>query len=223
MRVRELTVSLGGVPVLVDVSFDIVDGLNLVLGPNGSGKTTLLRTIAGIYRPQRGSVEVDGDVGYMPAEFSDAYMTVMDVLLAGGGRPPSRYLAWLAAVGLGGYERRIFSELSTGQKRLVLLAKALAEGRLVLLDEPTANLDPARKAVIMRVLQRLKKLKTFIVASHDLDLVNIADSVVLLRGGRAVQLRPEEVDGEVLSETYGLPIEVVQSGGHKLFLPRYDF
>ncbi|MFP3198751.1 MAG: ABC transporter ATP-binding protein [Thermoproteus sp.] len=209
--------------MLVDVSFDIVDGLNLVLGPNGSGKTTLLRTIAGIYRPQRGSVEVDGDVGYMPAEFSDACMTVMDVLLAGGGRPPSRYLAWLAAVGLGGYERRIFSELSTGQKRLVLLAKALAEGRLVLLDEPTANLDPARKAVIMRVLQRLKKLKTFIVASHDLDLVNIADSVVLLRGGRAVQLRPEEVDGEVLSETYGLPIEVVRSGGHKLFLPRYDF
>lgn len=222
MEVRGLSVKLGGSYVLEDVSFDIVEGLNLVLGPNGAGKTTLLRALAGIYKPAKGHVDMRGEIGYMPAEFADAYMPVIDVLLAGGGRSPGRYLAWLKAVGLEGFENRIFSELSTGQKRLVLLAKALAEGEVVLLDEPTANLDPAHKALIMGVLQRVKKLKTLVVATHDLDLVNIADNVILLKGGSAIQIRPEELNDEILSAVYGVPILVVKADGRKLFLPRYD-
>lgn len=222
MQVRGLSVKLGGSYVLRGVSFDIVEGLNLVLGPNGAGKTTLLRAIAGIYKPAEGRVDVKGDVGYMPAEFADVYMPVIDVLLAGGGRSIGRYLAWLKAVGLEGFEERIFSELSTGQKRLVLLAKALAEGEVVLLDEPTANLDPAHKALIMGVLRRAKKIKTLVVATHDLDLVNIADNLILLKDKSAIQMRPDELNEEVLSAVYGVPILAVEADGRKLFLPRYD-
>ncbi|MEZ0248478.1 MAG: ABC transporter ATP-binding protein [Thermoproteus sp.] len=222
MRVEGLRVRLGGALILIDVTFDVAEGLNLILGPNGSGKTTTLRAIAGIYKPEGGRIELDGDIGYMPVEFADVDMSVLDVLLAGGGRHPERYLAWLKAVGLEGFEGRIFSKLSAGQKRLVLLAKALAEGRVVLLDEPTANLDPAHKALIMGVLQKLKRVKVFIAASHDLDLINIADNVILLRRGRAIQMRPDEVDGEVLSEVYGIPISVIELEGRRLFFPRYE-
>lgn len=198
------------------VSFEAADGLTLILGPNGAGKTTLLRAMAGIYRPDAGVVEVEGPLGYLPAEFFNVDMRVADVLLAGGGRL-EKYSWWLNVVGLAGYEERIFSTLSTGEKKLVLLAKALAEGRTVLLDEPTANLDPAHKALVMGLLSRLKKVKRFIAASHDLDLIDVADSVVLLRGGTAVQLRPEEVTDEELSKTYGARIRSFRLDGRRVF------
>ncbi|MFB6491313.1 MAG: ABC transporter ATP-binding protein [Thermoproteus sp. AZ2] len=216
MRVEGIRLSLGGREVLRGVSFEAADGLTLILGPNGAGKTTLLRAMAGIYRPDAGVVEVEGPLGYLPAEFFNVDMRVADVLLAGGGRL-EKYSWWLNVVGLAGYEERIFSTLSTGEKKLVLLAKALAEGRTVLLDEPTANLDPAHKALVMGLLSRLKKVKRFIAASHDLDLIDVADSVVLLRGGTAVQLRPEEVTDEELSKTYGARIRSFRLDGRRVF------
>lgn len=221
MWVESLTVKLGNRYVLQDVTLRILPGVNLILGPNGAGKTTLLRTLAGIYRPSSGRVELKGAVSYVPAEFSNVDLRVIDVLLAGDGRRPRDYLAWLSAVGLGGYERRIFSRLSTGEKRLVLLAKALAEGDVVLMDEPTANLDLARKSSIIGLLAKLKKSKVFVVASHDLDLINVADSVVLLREGRAVQMEPERVDVDLLSKIYGVKVATLSLGDRRVFVPSY--
>lgn len=217
MYVKGVEVRLGGGAILRDVSFEIVEGLTLILGPNGAGKTALLKALAGIYKPYRGEIYVERPLSYMPAEFFNADMKVADVLLAGGGARPEKYSHWLEVVGLSGYEDRVFSTLSTGEKKLVLLAKALAEGRTVLLDEPAASLDPAHKALVLGLLSKLKRAKTFVVASHDLELVNVADSVVLLRGGLARQIKPDELTDGDLSEVYGARIRSFSMDGRRVF------
>lgn len=219
--VDNVHVVLGGRPILRGVSFRAVDGVNLVLGPNGSGKTTLLRTIAGVYRPVRGSVVVRGRLGYMPAEFSNVGMRVLDVLLAGGGRNVGEYLKWLEVVGLSGFEERVFSTLSTGQKKLVLLAKALTEGDVVLMDEPTANLDVSRKSLLIDIIRRLRGKKTFVIATHDLDLLTAADEVLLMSDGLTRQVSVDELDGHLLSKVYGTDIARVNVGGRYVYVPVY--
>lgn len=219
--VDNVHVVLGGRPILRGVSFKAVDGVNLVLGPNGSGKTTLLRTIAGVYRPVRGSVVVRGRLGYMPAEFSNVGMRVLDVLLAGGGRNVGEYLKWLEVVGLSGFEERVFSTLSTGQKKLVLLAKALTEGDVVLMDEPTANLDVSRKSLLIDIIRRLRGKKTFVIATHDLDLLTAADEVLLMSDGLTRQVSVDELDGHLLSKVYGTDIARVNVGGRYVYVPVY--
>lgn len=181
-------------------SFSVGRGRTLLLGPNGAGKSTLLLTIAGLLPPRAGEVEVlggspqvaRGRVGLMAQDVTAVRgLTVLDQVtfagwLAGLGRPEARRAAEgaLATVGMDDLVDRPSNRLSGGQLRRVGLAEALTRPvELLLLDEPTAGLDPVARADFLDVLTRVDC--PVIVSTHELDgLDEVCDDVVVLSGRR---------------------------------------
>ncbi|MCI2413710.1 MAG: ABC transporter ATP-binding protein [Candidatus Aramenus sp.] len=217
MLIRGLKVRLSNKLVLDNVTVELKDGVNLILGPNGSGKTTLLRTIIGMVKPMGGELKVEGERSYVPAEFFNAQMKVIDVLLSGGGSRLEEYLDYVDYLNLRDFLERDFSTLSTGEKKLTLIAKALAEGDLVIMDEPTSGLDLRNSAKVVKVLREVKK--TFIVATHDLHFLRVASWAILMKEGRVVfQGSPRDVDDVTLTELYGTPVKKVKVDGEVYFL-----
>jgi ABC-type Mn2+/Zn2+ transport system ATPase subunit len=212
VRFEDVSFGYGHADVLENVTLDIPEGtFTALIGPNGAGKTTLLRLLLGLARPRRGRIRVFGRepgdrairVGYVPQRTGvpDGFpLSVEEAVLmgryalVGWGRRPSRsdrdVVRWaLARVHLAEAAGRRFGELSGGQQRRALIARALVgEPRLLLLDEPTAGLDPAAQARFYDmccVLQREEGL-TLVAASHDVDVVaQHADTVLLI--DRSVQ------------------------------------
>ncbi|MDD3153302.1 MAG: ABC transporter ATP-binding protein [Victivallaceae bacterium] len=180
-------------PVLSRINLNIPVGANAcVIGPNGGGKSTLLKLILGLLKPQKGCVHVFGTdpvsarpkVGYMPQYHkldSDFPISVRDVVIMGRLRPFGFYRredrekarAALAEVGVADLEKRSFAELSGGQRQRVLIARALCgDPELLLLDEPTANIDPGAGEQFYRTLAQLRKRMTLVTISHDLGFVD---------------------------------------------------
>ncbi len=203
--------------MLKGVTLELKEGVNVILGPNGSGKTTLLRAIIGMVRPSEGEVEVNENKSYVPAEFFGVQMAVSDVLLSGGKKRLEDYLVYLDYLGIRDFLSRDFSTLSTGEKKLTLIAKALTEGDLVIMDEPTSGLDLRNSAKVLKVLKEVKK--TFLIATHDLNFLRVASWAVLLKEGSVVfQGNPRDIDAGTLSELYGTPVKKVEVNGEVHFL-----
>ena len=228
IELREVTVMLGGRPVVDGVDGAVAEGEWLALiGPNGAGKTTLLRAIAGLV-PFSGSIRIGGRetaelprrelsrlLAVVPQEPSTPpWMTVGEYVLL--GRTPhlgalakegrhdretaARALARLDLMGFG--ERRL-GTLSGGEKQRAVVARALAqEAQIVLLDEPTAALDVGHQQQALELLDLLREESglTLVAAMHDLTLAaQYADRMVLLDGGRvAVDGLPHDVLTESL-------------------------
>ena len=195
-------------PVLTHVSLEIGRGeFVALLGPNGAGKTTLFRGILGLIPLRAGRVTYGFDratspPGYVPQRESlDPIfpLTTFEVVLMGtyaripplrrvGHEPRARAAARLAEVGLAGHAERPFWALSGGQKQRALIARALAaEPEVLLLDEPTAGVDPEAERAIMDLIARLNRERGLTVAlvSHDLRLVRgVAHAVVWVEDGR---------------------------------------
>jgi iron complex transport system ATP-binding protein len=248
MRLDAVGVSLGGRPVLEDVTFDVRPGEVLaVVGPNGAGKSTLLAVLSGERSPDSGSVTLDGRA---LAEFSPldlarrrAMLTqenslsfpfrVREVLEM--GRSPWARTPQLAdderaladAAALADVEHlldRRFTELSGGERARVSLARVLAqETPLVLLDEPTAALDLRHQEEVLVIARSLADAgRSVVVVLHDLSLAGaVADRVALLAAGRLVALgSPREVlTASALSEVYGVEVEVIERDGTLLVVP----
>jgi ABC-type Mn2+/Zn2+ transport system ATPase subunit len=215
--------------VLRGVSFAVERGeFTALLGPNGSGKTTLFRGILGLIPLLGGRVAYGFDrrarpPGYVPQrEALDPIfpLTAFEVVLMGAAArcPPAwpagrrvRRLAarCLAQVGLGALEAQPFWALSGGQKQRVLIARALAvEPELLLLDEPTAGIDPGAEAAVMDVIQQLRRDRglTVVVVSHNLRVIrSLAHAVVWVDGGTAVKGTTAEMFASPrLLEAFGL-------------------
>jgi cobalt/nickel transport system ATP-binding protein len=195
-------------PVLVDCDFALEPGERVGLtGPTGSGKTTLLELAIGLLRPAGGEVEVLGRVRRSERDFQEVRgpvgllfqdaddqlfcpTVVEDVafgpLNLGKPRPEVRRIVaqTLEALGLGGYEQRITSQLSGGEKRLVALATVLAmEPAILLLDEPTFGLDQRLARRVTEVLLGLPQ--AMVLVTHDCRFLrDIATRTVRLRQGR---------------------------------------
>jgi zinc/manganese transport system ATP-binding protein len=236
LTVDGVSVSFPGKTVLEEVSFSLEPGEFCgLVGSNGSGKTTLLRTILGFLKPRAGAVQVgdDGDrrraIGYVPQKIAlDAYVPLRarDLVTLGldGGRLglplPSRERhervdAMLAAVDAIGFADQRLGNLSGGQQQRVLVAHALIRRpRLLLLDEPLANLDLRSTAEIVGLLRRLSREHRIAVllSTHDLNpLLPAMDRIVYLANGRAATGTVEEVvRTETLSRLYGYHIDVVR-------------
>ncbi|NCA98008.1 MAG: ATP-binding cassette domain-containing protein [Clostridia bacterium] len=176
-----------------DVSLGIQPAtLTVLVGPNGGGKSTLMRLMTGQLKPESGQIDRYGTVAYVPQtpSFDSSFpLTVGDFVIMGTLdkriRPFYRYsrkdhqkasdaLEWL---GLSGLAARGISQLSGGQLRRAMIARALAaDTSIIALDEPDANLDIDANRDLYQVLGRLKKEKTIILASHHLDeVLPIAD------------------------------------------------
>ena len=235
LEVQDLTVEYGSGGYLVrpfdNLSFNVDDGqLVLLLGPSGSGKTTLLSCLAGLLKPQAGSIRLDGrevttlggpdlalyrrkTVGIAFQAFNlipslNAMENVLTALNAAGshGRAAQeRALARLAEVDLSDRATHRPGKLSGGQQQRVALARALAnEPILVLADEPTAHLDYIQVEEVIRLIRELARPgRLVLVATHDTRLMPLADAVIELSPAPRGEVSNEQITlkpGEVLFE-----------------------
>ncbi len=226
-----LAAGYGGPPALTGVSFAAAAGESVcVLGPNGGGKTTLFRALLGELRPLSGTLQVAERPAYLAQTERtrlDFPVSALDVALMGGlgggpwWRPPGRGAREaaeeaLARVGLGGRGAIAFGELSGGERRRALLARALVQdSRVLLLDEPLAGVDPASAELIDSVFRSLREEgRTLLVSTHDVASAERFDSVLCLNG-RQVAFGPPAttLDRETLEATYGHELIVLREAG----------
>ncbi len=198
---------------LFDVSLRIAAGeLVCLVGPNGSGKTSLLHALAGIGRPS-GKVDLDGVdprtlgptqrphyLTYFPATRDLPWpLLARDLIALGGGD------ATFPALELDGLLDRRMDRLSTGERSRVLIARALApRPKLLLLDEPTANLDPLWQIRLMELVRdEISQVdRAALVAIHDLDAAKrYADRILVMDGGRVAA---EGLDGPHIAAIFGI-------------------
>jgi zinc/manganese transport system ATP-binding protein len=207
-----------------------------LIGSNGSGKTTLLRAILGLIKPQSGTVQTGGgEIGYVPQKIQlDPFMPLRarDVVALGldghkFGLPlPSAARrrtvdAMLAAVDATAFADRRVGDLSGGQQQRIMIAHALVRGpKLLLLDEPLANLDLRSVAEVVALLHKLsfEQRITVLLSAHDMNpLLPVMDRIVYLANGRSVSGSVGEVvRGSVLSRLYGYHIDVIRVHGRVL-------
>lgn len=212
LRIRGLSVSLGGTQILSELSLDVADGEMLVLlGPSGCGKTTLLRLINGLLTPDSGSINLHGrDITRVPANHRDMGFVFQDYALfphrnvyqnvafglrmrkLSKERIAERVNEILETVQLSGLEHRRVHELSGGQQQRVALARAIVlQPSLLLMDEPLSNLDAQlRSSLRVDIAQIQRELDiTSILVTHDqVEAMTIADRIVLMNAGRIEQV-----------------------------------
>jgi zinc transport system ATP-binding protein len=230
--VKDLSFAYARELVLEDASFSITRGdFVCIVGPNGGGKTTLLRLLLGLLTPARGSIrvldkppaEARQQIGYMPqrTQLDPLFpVRVMDVVLMGRlsnwhvgpfGRGNRRVAAQaLDEVGLSDLVRRPFADLSGGQRQRVLIARALAcRPQILLLDEPTANLDPLVQDEMTDLLRRLNERMTVVLVSHDVGFVARHVRTVVCVNRHVEVHVAKEVTGEAIRELYGHDVSMV--------------
>ena len=222
--------------------------LTSIVGPNGAGKSTFLKCAAGVLAAPKGTLFVDGHdlagmrgrdrarlVGYVPQEpaFTFNY-SVLDFVLTGRAAfipalgSPSAGDSRLAGealhyVGLDGFSGRTLLDLSSGERRLVLIARALAqESHILLLDEPTSFLDPRHEVETLELCRRLadRMGKTIILTLHNLEMaVQFSDAMVFMKGGRVLAAGPPArvLSEELLRTVYDLDMKIVECSGRIFF------
>ena len=238
LEVRDISVSYGEHAVLLGLSLCLRDGeIIVLLGANGAGKTTLIKALNGTLSVTAGEIRLDErpllDVSRREIAASIAVVaqenetrfpvTVLEFVLSGrfvhGGA-----FGWesekdiesaekaLTDCDLAGYQTRLMNELSGGERQRVVLARALATGaKILLLDEPTANLDLAHQAMMFRLVRNRCRSQraSAVVISHDLNLAaEFADEIVMLKGGSiAAKGAPSQVlTSENISNVFGVDV-----------------
>ena len=219
-----------------------------VVGPNGSGKSTLLRVLLGLQHLSKGHVQVLGEtphrgnqaIGYVPQRRSfdpdvpirgrDLVMFGLEGLLWGFALPrPSQHRRQqlveetLASVEAVAYANRPVGKLSGGEQQRLVLAQALiGKPRLLLLDEPLANLDLRNQIAIPQLVAKLARANctTVLLVTHDINpLLPVVDRVIYIAKGNIVIGKPDEViTTETLSRLYDAPVEVVRDSNGRLFV-----
>ena len=219
-------------PVLEDVNLTIDHGEFIgIIGPNGGGKTTLLRLILGLISPNRGTVSVFGQspkavahrIGYVPQhlQFDSSFpATVFDIVSMGQigrrlecGKEEKKQAALdaLAAVDLTPFVHKSFAGVSGGQRQRVLIARALAfNPRMLLFDEPTANVDSSSGEKLYRILAELNKRMTILVVSHDIGFVNCHITSVVCVNHTVVIHPTSALAGQNILDLYGQDIALVR-------------
>ncbi len=205
LRVEGLTKRYGNMTVLSDVDFSLEPGtITAILGPNGAGKTTTLKCILGV-TDFEGKVEVDGyssrrqgkkarsRIGYLPQtpafNEGDTCRQALKFLAELRGSDISRVESLLKRVDLEEQTDLVVGHLSGGMKqRLALAAALLSDPPLLLLDEPTANLDATSREQLHDLVAQLRaEGRTIVISTHFVDnLGDLADHVLVLRAGRLV-------------------------------------
>ena len=245
LRLEDIGVRLGGRQILGDVTFSLGRGeFTGIIGPNGAGKTTLLRVILGLLEPSGGRVLIEGEplnhknkasIGYVPQKLvidPDMPLRARDVVALGldghkfGFSFPSRQRREqvdqaLADVGAAAYADSRVGELSGGEQQRVLIAHALiSRPRLLLLDEPLANLDLRSEQEIVAVLAKLAREHQIAVllSAHDMNpLLGVMDRIVYVANGRAASGPTDEVvTSDGLTRLYGHHVDVVRVHGRVL-------
>lgn len=234
IRLQDVSFSYNGLSVLEDVNLEVAEGdFVSVVGPNAGGKTTLLKIILGLIRPTRGTVRVFGRppararprIGYMAQQTTFDFLfpvNVLDVALMGRLGYGSRLgfynredrlaaIQALRRLEMDPLVKRPFSQLSGGQRQRVLLARALAsDPDLLLLDEPTANVDAAIETELFEILDDLNRHMTIMLVTHDLGFVSSYVRSVVCVNRRLAVHPTSSITGEMIHELYGGNVQMVR-------------
>ena len=249
LKIKDVEFSYASVPILKDVCIELAASEMLgVVGPNGAGKSTLLRCIDRILKPQRGSILLDEreikemsrmelakKMGYIPQSSAQVFpATVFDTVLMGrrphigwrsNEKDMKKVLETLQMLNIKSFAMRDINELSGGQQQKVFIARALTqEPDVLLLDEPTSNLDIKHQLEVMDIIKNIVREKGIaaIMAIHDLNLASrYADRIVMMNGGEvfdagdaAAVLTPENI-----KHVYDVEVEVPNHGGRPYIVP----
>jgi len=234
IKIENVSFAYNGFRVLDRVSLSVYerDFFSLV-GPNAGGKTTMLKLILGLLKPTSGSIKVFGlppvkarsRIGYMPqhANLDPLFpVSVLDVVLMGrmgngrrfgffGKSDQEKAEEALRKVELQDIRHRSFSDLSGGQHQRVLIARALVtEPDLLLLDEPTSNVDAAVETELFELLNRLNEKMTVVLVTHDLGFVSGYVKRVACVNRKVVVHATHEISGEMINELYGSEVQMVR-------------
>jgi zinc transport system ATP-binding protein len=236
LQLTDVQAGYAGVRVLSRVSLTVPEGDFLgIIGPNGGGKTTLLKVILGLVPTDAGSVKVMGlpprlgrtHVGYVPQSSGHDPgfpITVREAVrmgrLHGGnliGRPaPGDREAVeeaLERTGISDLAHRSMGELSMGQRQRALFARALAvRPEILLLDEPTASMDPGAASSIYELLRKLNETVTIVMTSHDLTVVFSEVKTIACLSGTLHYHGRDRISAEAVRTTYQCPVDIITHG-----------
>lgn len=249
LKVNNIEFAYNSVHVLENVSMELNSKEVLgIVGPNGTGKSTLIRCIDKILNPKRGSIlldeqniskmsrmEIARKIGYVPQSMKGIFpASVVDTVLMGR----RSYLGWkssqedldcvlevLELLGLMEFAMRDINEISGGQQQKVLIARALAQkADILLLDEPTSNLDIKHQLEVMEIMKNIVKNKgiSAIMALHDLNLASrYADRIIMMKEGKIFAVgNPASVfTVENIKQVYGVQALVKDDGKRPYIIP----
>ena len=244
VEIKNISFSYAKNDVLKDISFDVQPGECVgILGNNGAGKSTLITCINRIRSPKTGSIYIDNKdvfkmrrleiakhISYVAQNNEISQMTVFDIVLL--GRKP--YIKWaveqkdieiceetIEQIGLSAFKLRYVDELSGGELQKVMLARALVQQpRLLLLDEPTSNLDPKNQYEMLTLIKDMAKERNIsvLIVLHDLTLaLRYCDKFLFIKSGAVYQYGDESViTEETLSFVYGISSTITEVKGRKV-------
>ncbi len=228
-----------GVHALNDVSLEIPSGMYGLLGPNGAGKSTLMRTIATLQQPDRGSITLDGtdilkqpetlrqQLGYLPQDFGVypriSALEMLDHLavLKGfiNGRQRREIVeALLAQTNLWDVRKKALAGYSGGMRQRFGIAQALiGDPRLIIVDEPTAGLDPEERNRFLNLLSDVGQNKIVILSTHIVDdVTNLCPRMAIIAGGRIVREgRPADLIAELTGSVWTKTVERSEVEAHR--------
>ncbi|OPY39978.1 MAG: Cobalamin import ATP-binding protein BtuD [Methanoregulaceae archaeon PtaU1.Bin066] len=247
LSVDELRFFYRNQEVLADIAFSIDEGeIVAILGPNGVGKTTLLKCLNRILTPRGGAVLLDGDdlsrldlmeiarkVGYVPQRVETGRLTAFDAVLL--GRRP--HIGWdvtgkdlkvvdavFRRLHMDHLRLSYIDEMSGGELQKIAIARAIVqEPKVLLLDEPTSNLDLKNQVNILSIIARIVREHHIaaVMTMHDLNqALRFADRFIFLKGGRVYSHGGHDmVSSAVIEEVYGLPVVIGELGGVRCVVP----
>ncbi|HEY0821099.1 MAG TPA: ABC transporter ATP-binding protein [Rhizobacter sp.] len=250
LAAHRLSVQLGRATVLHEVSLTVPAGWTAIVGPNGAGKSTLLRCLAGLLAPRAGEVLLAGEplarlgareraqrIAWLAQQGeATGELTAREVVQLGrlpqlglfaepGPRDHAIVARAMADAECEDWAERRLHELSGGERQRVLLARTLAvDAPILLLDEPTTDLDPPHQVALVRLFQRLARERTVVSVLHDLSLALQADHLVVMRAGRVHAIGPAGDAGvhAALQEVFGHALRIERLGERFVAMPNLD-
>jgi len=242
IEMKGVCFSYGDSPVLEDVDLFVKKGEFLaILGPNGGGKTTLLKLILGLLVPQKGEIRLLGKtpistrhrVGYLPQErdFNLSFPITVEELARMGrlgkvgrdgkskAKDDEAVQEVLELVGLWDKRDWPISNLSGGQRQRAFIARALATSpEILLLDEPTSNVDPEFQTDLYQILVELNKRITIVVITHDIGVISSHVKSVACVNRHLTFHEEGQITEAMLSKAYPCPVDLVAHGiPHRVF------